>query len=145
MQANQTSDTDALVRIGKRLGAAVVLIALVWIAIGLYADFRGAVKSARTTQAGSAAETGTVEPTETAVPSEEGSAVAETTVPTVLVLADGLNLREQPRTNSNSIKKLKKGTSLELLEEASGWYRVRDADGDEGWVAAGGNYSKLLK
>ncbi len=145
MQANQAPGKEDLLRLGKRIGAAFVLIALVWIASSLYADFRGAVKSAQTTPSASTAATATAEPTSTSDPGGEESATPASTNPTVLVLAEGLNLREQPRTNANSIKKLKKGTSLELLEEASGWYRVRDAAGDEGWIAAGGNYSKIVK
>jgi uncharacterized protein YgiM (DUF1202 family) len=63
----------------------------------------------------------------------------------VVVLVDGLKLRERPSTAAAVVKRLKAGQRLLLLEEGTGWYHVRDMDGSEGWVAAGGSYTRLEK
>lgn len=63
----------------------------------------------------------------------------------VRVLTEGLNLRAEPMTSATVIKTLTSGQRLTLLEEGSGWYRVRDEVGDEGWVAAGGRYTELVE
>lgn len=63
----------------------------------------------------------------------------------VVVLVDGLNLREQPSTGARVIKRLQAGQRLLFIEEGNGWYHVRDVDGSDGWVAAGGSYTRLEK
>ncbi len=142
MAGPQSEGQYDLVRLGRRIGAWVLLVVFVWIAYSWYADFRSAPKSV-TTPKTSTETTQSVESTGAAA--GEGSATPDATTPVVIVLAEGLNLRAKPMTSSDVIKKLKRGTSLELLETAAGWYRVRDAAGDEGWVAAGGNYTELSK
>lgn len=126
--------------------AATILGA--WIAFGIvalmvfnaYGDYQVAVRNQDTntrsneqTASGEASGTGG---------SGEGTEAAAGKA-TVVVLAEGLNMREEPNTGGKVIKKLKKGLKLELVEKNLGWYKVRDADGDVGWVAAGGQYSKL--
>ncbi|MBN1192543.1 MAG: SH3 domain-containing protein [Coriobacteriia bacterium] len=68
----------------------------------------------------------------------------ETDTPVVRVLSDGLNLRLEPSTTAQVVKSLNADQRLELIEEGTGWYHVRDADGSEGWVAAGGHYTELV-
>lgn len=144
MTQSRPIGTDELARLGRRLGAWVLLVILVFIAYSWYSDYRGAARSVPT--AGTSRETTqSAEPTEGADPSGEGSTTDSATTPVVIVMTEGLNLRAKPMTSSDVIKKLKRGTALELLETANGWYRVRDDAGDEGWVAAGGNYTELSK
>ena len=45
------------------------------------------------------------------------------------------NFREGPGVTARILAVLKKGTRLEVLEEENHWYRVKLADGREGWVA----------
>lgn len=139
--------------------------ALAWVAlvvvITLTLSFIGAYRSAmraRETRGGQEA-TGTPEPTSSVEPADgtdgagstgSGTGSAQEGSPGtaevyVLVLADGLNLRTRPMTSATVVKQLAKDTRLVLLEKGSGWYRVRDPEGDEGWVAAGGRYTELVE
>ncbi len=133
----------ATMRIARIVGAWALLLILAWLAWGMYGDYRSTPKSPGALP-GSTPATQSVEPTGTDA-SAEATTKPVGTKPTVTVLAEGLNLRKKPMTSADVIKKLKSGSSLELLETANGWYRVRDNTGDEGWVAAGGNYSELVK
>lgn len=56
-------------------------------------------------------------------------------------LGGGLNLREQPSTNSKVVTNVKEGTKLTVLDgprEAGGydWWQLKAPDGKEGWGAA---------
>ena len=52
------------------------------------------------------------------------------------VTATALNVREEPTTDSAVLTMLRRGASLQLIEEKEGWYRVRVASGRTGWVSA---------
>ena len=55
--------------------------------------------------------------------------------PSVQVIANEAMIREQPKTGK-IIKRVKKGTQLERLEEAGGWTKVL-VDGDQvGWISS---------
>ena len=43
------------------------------------------------------------------------------------------------------MKVLSADQKLVFIEEGIGWYHVRDTDGAEGWVAAGGRYTELIQ
>ena len=45
------------------------------------------------------------------------------------------NFRVAPGTNARIQAVLRKGTRVEVLEERNQWYRVKLADGREGWIA----------
>ncbi|MDO8848415.1 MAG: SH3 domain-containing protein [Coriobacteriia bacterium] len=90
----------------------------------------------------------------TAADSNESTATVEATQtpgvvlagePYVQVLSDGLNLRAEPSTTAAVVKVLSADQQLAFIEEGIGWYRVRDAEGIEGWVAAGGRYTELIQ
>jgi uncharacterized protein YgiM (DUF1202 family) len=56
-------------------------------------------------------------------------------------LGGGLNIREQPTTNSKTVTSAKEGTTMVVLDgpkEADGyvWWLVRTPEEDEGWAAA---------
>lgn len=130
----------------RRVLPWVLLVIVLWVALALYADYRGAVRASR---AGSSTEeTSSVDSTSTqeATAQPDGSSGgAVPAVGTVTVVADGLNLRTQPSTSASVIKRLSANVKLELLSTKEGWYQVRDSGGYEGWVAAGGSYTKLDK
>lgn len=139
--------------------AALAWVALI-IVLTLTLSFIGAYRGAmRARESGGSEATGTPEPTSTiegtegpvgepgttggdAAAGDAGSVPGEAYV---LVLADGLNLRTRPMTSASVVKQLAKDTRLTLLEKGSGWYRVKDPEGDEGWVAAGGRYTQLVE
>lgn len=128
----------------RRFGAWVVLFIVAWIAIGMYSGYRADLRSTGSPRQGSTESTESVDSTNTAPEAESGEEPVASS-PVVIVLADGLNFRTKPMTNSEVIRKLDKDTELELLEKAEGWYKVRDTDGVEGWVAAGGQYTDLVE
>jgi tetratricopeptide (TPR) repeat protein len=69
------------------------------------------------------------------------------TVKTATVSSGPLNMRSQPSTDGKVVTVLHAGDTLEILEESPNketikgisayWYRVRNAEGDEGWVFGG--------
>lgn len=128
--------------------AVAALLAVIWLVAGALLSYQRAASRAGTgpeatsTAAPSDQATGSGEATtgEGSEPEGEGTA---TMGAGVLVLVDGLNLREEPSTSARVIKRLKAGMRLLLVEEGEGWYRVRDVDGSEGWVVAGGSYTRL--
>jgi len=121
------------------LGAWIAFVVVALMAFNAWGDYREAVRS-QDTNTRSGEQTASAEATGTDSSGEGTEAAGPATV---LVLAEGLNMREEPSTGGKVIKKLKKGLKLELVEKNLGWYKVRDASGDVGWVAAGGQYSKL--
>lgn len=122
------------------VGAWIALGIVALMAFNAYGDYRVALKN-QDTGTRSEEQTASAEASGTGG-SGEGTKTAAVSG-TVVVLAEGLNMREESNTGGKVIKKLKRGSSLELVEKALGWYKVRDAEGDVGWVAAGGQYSKL--
>lgn len=52
------------------------------------------------------------------------------------IVDDGVHLRAGPGTQHESLGTLRRGTQLEILHEADGWYRVATARGNVGWVTA---------
>lgn len=133
-----------------RLALPWVLLALVALAaLGIVGQYRSARSEADsgTPSSGSVETSDTVETSASAdstqVPEEEPVVGEAAEGGTVVVLIEGLNLREGPDTGTTVIKRLALDARLTLLEEQPGWYRVRDSAGDEGWVAAGGKYTKL--
>jgi SH3-like domain-containing protein len=105
--------------------ALIVVIAFIWSTV---TEYRSAVDTA--------------EPTATAEPATADAAVDG---PYVEVLSDGLNLRVEPSTTAAVVKVLGVNHKMAFIEEGAGWYHVRDSDGTEGWVAAGGRYTQLVQ
>lgn len=52
------------------------------------------------------------------------------------VTATALNVRAEASTDSEALTMVRRGDSLTLVEERDGWYRVRLASGQTGWVSA---------
>ena len=51
------------------------------------------------------------------------------------VTATALNVRAEPSTDTEALTLVRKGDALTLIEERNGWYRVRLASGQTGWVS----------
>lgn len=107
------------------IGLLVVVLVL-W---SFVSDYRASVQTDTPTS--------TVETTQTAEAATGDSYVK--------VLSDGLNLRAEPSTTAAVIKVLSAEQKLVFIEEGIGWYHVRDTEGTEGWVAAGGRYTELVQ
>ncbi len=52
------------------------------------------------------------------------------------VTATALNVREEPSSDAPILTTVRRGATLQLLEEKDGWYRVRVASGGVGWVSS---------
>ena len=147
MSGSRDADIGPLARFGRMVipwVGLIIVVTLTWSFIGQY---RNAARPADSETTGTPEASATVE---AAGGGETGDSTGESATPDtattyVLVLAEGLNLRSRPMTSATVVKQLKKDTQLTLLEKGSGWYRVRDPEGAEGWVAAGGNYTQLVE
>lgn len=53
----------------------------------------------------------------------------------VSVTGSTLNMREGPSTSSAVLWELKRGYPLQITERKGSWVKVRDFEGDTGWVA----------
>lgn len=150
MRSSAETDTGPLARFARMVVpwvGLIVVVTLTWSFIGQYrkATSPGGSETTGTTETTAAAGGSTAGAGTTAGGGDTSGESAEPSDTYVLVLAEGLNLRSRPMTSATVIKQLAKDTRLTLLEKGSGWYQVRDPEGAEGWVAAGGNYTKLVE
>lgn|GEM_PF-6692903 len=143
-----------------KAAAGIVIMAVVLIVvIGWYGDYKiGQAQLKQKNAANQTAETGqedsntsTDESAQQSNPGDEQPADESAdagdnpsdTGKTVIVLAEGLSLREAAQRNAKVIKRLKKGDELSLISEKSGWYEVDAGGGVKGWVTAGSQYSAI--
>jgi hypothetical protein len=68
-------------------------------------------------------------------PASSPSPLPQAATPRAQVLWAYVNLREGPGTNYRVIGQIKRGVSLEILEENGGWLHSRLEDGMEGWIS----------
>lgn len=66
--------------------------------------------------------------------SSSSSAVTSTVKTGVVSVSSSLNLRKSASTSATILASLKNGTTVTILSESSGWYKVRVASGIEGYV-----------
>lgn len=134
--------TSSLPPVVRAVGGVLLLAVVVTIVIALLMRDGGTTATpgnqGTTTETATSTidATGSVSPTGAAVPAGQ---------PYVTVVADGLKLRDRPSRDGNIVKSLAAGQQLIWLETNSGWYRVKDGAGIEGWVAAGSEYSELVQ
>ncbi|MDD4752629.1 MAG: SH3 domain-containing protein, partial [Desulfitobacteriaceae bacterium] len=69
-------------------------------------------------------------PEEQSAPQKEEKPAGE-----IIVTGDQVNVRSGPDTSFSKISSLEKGTRLPLLLHEKGWYQVKLASGNTGWVA----------
>jgi SH3-like domain-containing protein len=53
-----------------------------------------------------------------------------------LVTNEKANVRNVPSTDGRLVFSVPKGYLFRILEERDNWYKVKDAEGDEGWIYA---------
>lgn len=123
------AETPLLVRVVRLVVPWILLVIVGTVLWTFVADYRAAEDADRAS--------GSTETTQ--------QAGVEAAGPYVVVLSDGLNLRSEASTGSAVVQVLAADQQLSLIEEGTGWYHVRTADGVEGWVAAGGQYTQLVK
>jgi uncharacterized protein YgiM (DUF1202 family) len=58
----------------------------------------------------------------------------------VRVIINGLRLRSTSQVGNNVLGSLASGTELVVLEDKNGWFKVRVANGQEGYVSDRPNY-----
>ena len=109
------------------LGIAVIGLILVMLN-GWWGEYRTAARSA-----------GSVSATSSPIPATAVTPAKAT------VLIDGLNLRQSPAVTAVSIRGLKKGQTVVVLNTNGSWMQVRDTDGTTGWVTGDSQYIKVLK
>jgi SH3-like domain-containing protein len=55
-------------------------------------------------------------------------------IPSVIVKATLVNVREGPGKNFKVVFQAEKGVSMRLMERKKSWMKVKHADGDVGWI-----------
>lgn len=136
-------DNDPGLNVLKRIVRIAVpwiaLIIVTTVALSLLADYR---RDSADRQTPPAETSSSVEPTPTAA--TDGLVIPDG-ASYVVVLAEGLSLRKDASPSAEVLKSLTKDQRLLLVDVTSGWYKVKDAAGAEGWVAAGGEYTQLVE
>lgn len=132
-------------RLGRAIGGVLLLVVVLAFVLNWFGDFRSATSG---TDAGQGAETtSTAEPTSTPEAGEgEGAAPTSPAAgagKTVVVLVDGLNFRSLPSRDGELIRGLDANEKLTLLGEESGWLKVKDSQGVEGYVSASAQYTRV--
>jgi uncharacterized protein YgiM (DUF1202 family) len=64
---------------------------------------------------------------------------------TLIVLTDGLNLRDKPAIDGVQIRSLDQKEKLTLVKKQGDWYFVKTSKDEEGWISANKSYTKLQK
>lgn len=121
----------------KALRAAVglvVVVILVFVVNGYWRQYKTASGVRKTETTATADATSSV-----------AAAVGATDGQVVVVMIDGLNLRERPSATAKSYRGLKKGDSLALITKQDSWLQVKDASGQAGWVVNNPQYVVIRK
>lgn len=130
MRGQEPLRDDSILRRASRIAipwiALIIVVLMMWTFVS---DYRRDVRTSETTSTAEATAVAGI---------QDGEAYVE-------ILTDGLNLRSEPSTSAGVVAVLTGGAKTALIEEGAGWYHVRTADGAEGWVAAGGSYTKLVQ
>jgi hypothetical protein len=114
----------------RAIAGVIVLLILVVVVNGWWGDYKKA-----------SPKKGSAETTATAPPADAPAA----TGPTVLILVDGLNFREQPDATGANIRGLKKGETFILVSKTGSWLELQDASGQNGWVNNNPQYVRIEK
>jgi len=49
---------------------------------------------------------------------------------------DGVHLRDLPTASGTVLSDLRKDATFEVIEKREGWYRIKDAGGNTGWITS---------
>lgn len=138
-------------RILKAVAAVAVLALLLFVVFGWLGQYREATSPAGTgtTTTPTVDATGTAEPDDGDSDDDAGddgddqSSDDPAEKPTVVILIEGLNFRATPASDGRRIRGLGQGDRLELLKTEGGWHQVRADNGDEGWISANAQYTRV--
>jgi uncharacterized protein YgiM (DUF1202 family) len=83
-------------------------------------------------------------PSTTSSPSSGKGAPVASKTKVVLVVVDGVNLRNGPTTTADIIRALKKNERLAYYATKNGYYQVGDKSGPTGWVSSNKDYTRLV-
>lgn len=72
--------------------------------------------------------------TDTNVGSNEEATMSKTAYVTVPAGTTTANLRKRPNKKADLVKRITKGTVVEVLEQADGWSKIQDPKGDRGYM-----------
>jgi hypothetical protein len=114
----------------RAIAGVIVLLTLLVVVNGWWGEYKKATPKK-----------GSVETTATAPPADAAPAAG----PTVLILVDGLNFREQPDATGANIRGLKKGETFILVSKTGSWLELQDASGQNGWVNNNPQYVRIEK
>lgn len=143
--------SSSLVKFVKGVVGVVVLIAIAVVLRSWVTDYKSAAardekKVASLEESSTSVTTST--PSSLATGKGSGRVYTPATITSgtkfVVVLIDGLNLRERPEADAKSVTALKKGESLTLLStKRDGWYEVKSSDHGKGWVSSNPSYTQI--
>jgi len=120
----------------KAVAGLLVLFVLLYTVSNWWQDYRSEAAKARPS-AGSAVGEGSAQTSESPAAASAGA--------TVVVLVDGLNLREAPDSGAKTLQGLEKDEKVVLVKQEGKWYQVKTAKGKTGWISASPSYSRVEK
>jgi N-acetylmuramoyl-L-alanine amidase len=118
----------------KAVAGLVVLFLLLYTVSNWWQEYRSEAAKPRSS-AGSAVGEGGGQASESPAAASAGA--------TVVVLVDGLNLREEPDGDAKTIQGLDKDEKVVLVKQEGKWYEVKTAKGKTGWISASPSYSRV--
>jgi Bacterial SH3 domain len=141
------------------IGGVIIAVVVFSVFMNILGDYRAAKDAQNVTEqsrpstgpASSVTQTG--RPPLNPPATTSGSGTAATKAPTspatpsktavVIVVVDGVNLRNGPSTTADVIRALKKNERLAYFATKNGYYQVRDDAGTSGWVSSNRDYTRL--
>lgn len=130
----------------------VVVFALFFLVLNWVGDYRSASKKpvvpAKNTSSKTSTSTdadGKGSTPQEAVVEEQPADGGDTAIGALIVEVDGLNFRKQPSGDSPAVRGLKKGERVDILEDLGDWYKVRDGNGEVGYITSNQSYTRSIK
>ncbi|HEX9093309.1 MAG TPA: SH3 domain-containing protein [Coriobacteriia bacterium] len=147
--------SDPLFRLVRWTAPWVALAAVLWVVMGLAAQYRVAAGSAgaagrdasSTVNATSTADaSSSVTPTATSGPGAAGvtPGTGGKLTKVGITLVGGIRLRAGPSIDAATLMDLPKGAELVILSEKPSWYQVREPGGRVGWVKVGQSLIRVV-
>ncbi len=120
----------------KAIAGLVVLFLLLYTVSNWWQEYRSESAKPRS-GTGSAVGEGSGEPGQSPAAVNAGA--------TVVVLVDGLNLREEPSGTAKTLQGLDKDQKVVVIKQEGKWYEVKTSEGKTGWISSSPSYSRLEK
>ena len=120
----------------KAIAGLLVLFLLLYTVSNWWQDYRSETAKPPSSE-GSAVGEGSGEPSQSPATDNAGA--------TVVVLVDGLNLRQEPSETAKALEGLDKGQKVVVIKQEGEWYQVKTSEGKTGWISSNPSYSRLEK